>query len=858
MSIVEDTCAKIASNPAFLADYAAIVKQSVLGGAGLPREDTVDQEALRRLVQSAALFAQTENAHWRSLAYRICIGALEYKKELGGIEEAARLTLSRLGNFPAINFAFRGTVEPKSLPLSVFFEISRRKTQNTVQFGDGPMILTDMQKKVWDTIISGSSIALSAPTSAGKSFVFQSYVDSRKRINPLTQIVFLVPTRALIGQVAAAIGDTRIGSELGVVTVPIQGLKRGVGTPIYVLTPERLQTLLLAEKSLQFDLVIVDEAQLIADRSRGVTLYSALQDLKDRNPSSQILFSSPQVRTPDIFGQAIGDKELKVIKSTESPVAQNIILLNGDDLNPLKISAQLSSNESRTILSEFDSSINIYNSSDRLIYAAWSLGQNSQSLVYGHGPGTCEEISSKLVDLGTSSGDEKEKKMVSDATREARIVLSNFAKESVHDSYLLAETVISGVGFHYGRMPTLLRSAVEDLFSAGHLEYIVCTSTLLQGVNLPARNIFMHNPVKGDDIPIDPVEFWNLAGRAGRLGKDFQGNVFLIDYDKWDAKPLSGPKDNEIKPAIEIALSDEADGFLNYIERRDAPSGESPLFESVFTKLLRDFRRGKLSHAFDQISTVSADVRSAVTAALENATKGMMLSDDTLDASPLISAYRQDELYQYMKEKIRQKGPDYLIPPHPSSEFRPTLEKMWRVFARVHRYIEKRPGNHHRFWAPLALRWMRGDSLPLIIENSIDYWKKEAPRRDRRRVIRDVLKDIETGLRFRYVNLLGCYTAILKQALADLDFSDYVARIPALTLYLELGASSGSMVQLLGMGLSRHAAGKVANLSVNRDMDAGTARSFVQRLRVESSGLSPYIGREVERLQRALNGATKA
>ncbi len=166
-------------------------------------------------------------------------------------------------------------------------------------------------------------------------------------------------------------------------------------------------------------------------------------------------------------------------------------------------------------------------------------------------------------------------------TVEVRKNLAAFAKEAVHPSYVLAETVEGGVGFHYGRIPPLLRSVVERAFADGHLNYIVCTSTLLQGVNLPARNVFMQNPHKGEENPIESVDFWNLAGRAGRLGKDFQGNVFLVDYDEWESSPLSGLKDEPIKPSLEVTLTDSSAELLEYIAATDRPSGKNPNLEAA-------------------------------------------------------------------------------------------------------------------------------------------------------------------------------------------------------------------------------------------------------------------------------------
>lgn len=65
---------------------------------------------------------------------------------------------------------------------------------------------------------------------------------------------------------------------------------------------------------------------------------------------------------------------------------------------------------------------------------------------------------------------------------EARRDLAKFVADHVHEDYVLARAVMKGVGFHYGNMPALVRQAIEQAFDERLLDFIVCTSTLLQGV----------------------------------------------------------------------------------------------------------------------------------------------------------------------------------------------------------------------------------------------------------------------------------------------------------------------------------------------------------------------------------------
>ncbi|STB46433.1 ski2-like helicase [Capnocytophaga canimorsus] len=71
---------------------------------------------------------------------------------------------------------------------------------------------------------------------------------------------------------------------------------------------------------------------------------------------------------------------------------------------------------------------------------------------------------------------------------------------------------------------------------------IVCTTTLMQGVNIPAQNVIMRNgnirlkKENGIMPKLTNYEISNLRGRAGRLLKDFIGRTFVLDQNAFENK----------------------------------------------------------------------------------------------------------------------------------------------------------------------------------------------------------------------------------------------------------------------------------------------------------------------------------
>jgi hypothetical protein len=113
----------------------------------------------------------------------------------------------------------------------------------------------------------------------------------------------------------------------------------------------------------------------------------------------------------------------------------------------------------------------------------------------------------------------------------------------------------------------VIRSEVERLFRSGKIRFLVCTSTLIEGVNLSCRTIVLRGPRKGIGHPREPHDFWNLAGRAGRWGNEFQGNIICIDPQNAQARPSGIPERARFPIKRENdAVIEKGDSLADYLE----------------------------------------------------------------------------------------------------------------------------------------------------------------------------------------------------------------------------------------------------------------------------------------------------
>lgn len=119
---------------------------------------------------------------------------------------------------------------------------------------------------------------------------------------------------------------------------------------------------------------------------------------------------------------------------------------------------------------------------------------------------------------------------------EIRLV-QDFLRTEISADFRLVEMLEKGVGVHHAGLSDDVRALMEWLAEAGNLRVLCATSTIAQGINFPVFSVFLQSrfvPQGARSVEISPREFWNLAGRAGRLDHDSVGVVGLsegIDRD---------------------------------------------------------------------------------------------------------------------------------------------------------------------------------------------------------------------------------------------------------------------------------------------------------------------------------------
>ncbi|MDK1492958.1 DEAD/DEAH box helicase [Sinorhizobium sp. 7-81] len=843
---MQELADRVWANPRFREAAARIQRSWISRELGsTPSDSPGNPEDAARIMQAAAVLACSATPEHRRLAYRAATAAYELVgTDILPLEQALRVVLGRLGNFPA--FQTRADVDRAlaDMPPLLVAEELALSDDRRVMLRDKPFFLTAFQYDLWDRLGKGRRVAVAAPTSAGKSFVLQNHLVRLYDGDTDRTVVYLVPTRALIAQVSQDLASIFSQDPKGrpeILTVPTEPDVALSKRSICVMTQERMQLMLGAHPDFSADVVIADEAHSIADGSRGVLLQWVVDDLLRRRPDAQLLFASPGIRNLEVFGRTFGLDDIERMPSSEPTVAQNFLSVRIVSARGGLVSVHsVEPGGHETQVSEIVIGHTLASRKEMLVHVSAALGKGAANIVYANGAAEAEDVALQLSELL------KEREATPD--REA---LAQLAAESVHGSYVLAECVRHGIAFHYSTIPTQVRQAIEKAVSDGVVDFLVCTSTLLQGVNLPARNVFMCKPEKGRTHPLEATDFWNLAGRAGRLRREFQGNIFLIDYEAWKVKPLDQPRDSVIVPAIETGVTDRRTDLVATITRDGPQLRDDPDVETIFVRLFDDLERGDLSKTMDRFHTAGIDpvATGEIATALIGAATEITLPAHVLRRSPSISPHKQQDLYRVLERMAagdRAKA-RALIPAHPRESGAYDSYAAVLKLCNMHLVGLPETDRRHRFQALMATFWMSGEPLPRIIERQIIRGGAEAKSR---KIIRDVLDAIEKIVRFEAVRLLSCYCGVLLQLFEDIGMPDLATSVPPISLYLEVGASDRTMISLIAVGLSRASAAILNDAAVDKNMDVAAAKNWLKTRPLEVYGLSPLLLEEANRIAR--------
>ncbi|UXN54849.1 DEAD/DEAH box helicase [Shouchella clausii] len=660
------------------------------------------------LLRFSDILCRSDLTEARNLSYKIISLLYDFYSEDIFFKMQATTVLVKLGNFPSLKLAI-GSDE---------FNLDEIKVESIIKetyqlAPDSKNIFTDAQYKVFEELKDSNHFSFSGPTSFGKSFIIESFIKHLiKERNASDNIVILVPTRALINQVKNKLKKEILVSKYKILshpTVPL--LFRNKGSKyIFVFTPERLISY-LSNDNPAINYVFVDEAQklLTENDSRAPLFYHALMLAKRK--SINLYFSSPNIKNSEIFLQLFGNSTDDTLSVTESSVAQNRFFIDC-----VENKAVMFTENGEEIDIPYDS-FNT-NEHESLKNAITILGREVQNIIY------CNTVDDTI---GYALNFAQNLEAKSNPNLDCLIDL---VRTTMHEEYYLVDCLKKGIAFHFGGLPQRIREKIEVLFRNKDIEHIFCTSTLLEGVNLPAKNIFILSNAIGLRKFSD-VDFWNLAGRAGRLTKDLSGNIICLRLknkkNRWDKpqKDLKVVKEKKVNKVESILMTNKEKFYINIgnsIEEK--PFTRKSLSESK-KKMFETYGNILSYHALSRTESI---LRSKFIENNKDGTKILNKIDIKNEVPKEILAQSMNIKLKY-QNKILKKGED--LPNIPNEvDYDACLKLLITLYDYYNWRDEESKGKRRlgknkkvlSYYAVLMNSWINSKPLNLIIKDIIKYY----------------------------------------------------------------------------------------------------------------------------------------
>jgi hypothetical protein len=348
------------------------------------------------------------------------------------------------------------------------------------------------QHQAVNLLRTGTDVVVSAPTGAGKTYIFELLHQGRHLSG---QAIYTVPTRALANDKYAEWKEAKW--NVGIATGDIA---ENVDAPVVVATLEtQLERLVRGEGP---SLLVIDEYQMISDHARGAN-YEAAVALAPAG--TRLLLLSGSVANPEdvVFWLRGLNRQAEVVLTKERPVPLEEV--------PMETLPQRQ-RQFQNYWPRFAAAVMIADLAPLLIFAPRRK--------------EAESIARRLA-ADLPMGDPLE------LTPEQRAVCGKD----------LATLIEKRIAFHHSGLSYGARAGViEPLAKAGQLRVIVATMGLAAGINFSVRSVHVAGTTYHDgrsEHKLAPDELLQMYGRAGRRGLDDKGHV-VTSRDSpsiFDARP---------------------------------------------------------------------------------------------------------------------------------------------------------------------------------------------------------------------------------------------------------------------------------------------------------------------------------
>jgi hypothetical protein len=437
-------------------------------------------------------------------------------------------------------------------------------------------------------VLKGESAIVQMPTSAGKTKATELILRSAFLAERVSLAIIIAPFRALCHEIKNSLVEafhnepTKVDELSDALQTDFEIAELLGHQQILVVTPEKLLYVLrhAPELAAHIGLLVFDEGHQFDSGTRGITYELLLTSLRSMIPAgTQKVLISAVISNAEAVGEWLNGEPNVVEGTTLIPTFRSVGFASWlDQLGRIEYVDSRDAEQGEffvpRVIERFNLGRKKRERTDRFfpektdgqaiaLYLGLKLVPNGSIAVFCGRKSTAASVCEKAVDIIERGAPLALPSDFSDAQEVAR--LTHLHVENLGAEAPASQSAAHGIFSHHGNTPHGIRLAVEHAMRDDLVRFVVCTSTLAQGVNLPIRYLIVTSVYQGMER-IKVRDFHNLIGRAGRAGMHTEGSILFADpviFDKrkarndkwrWDqVKELLEPRNSE--PCISNLLS---------------------------------------------------------------------------------------------------------------------------------------------------------------------------------------------------------------------------------------------------------------------------------------------------------------
>lgn len=429
--------------------------------------------------------------------------------------------------------------------LNIVDDAIKNYHRSTTSSENENIILDGLQKNIVDQYqkLETRRIMVSAPTSFGKSYLLQEILFNNAQ--EYENVMIILPTIALLNEnvnkYQALVKSGKL--NYNIVSTNYEDLDLS-SRNLFIFTPERALKF-LGKYDLKINFFFFDEVYKIEER---------LDVTKDNHSGEEVISGNDKraaafrtclyllakcVKDYYIAGPFL-DLENKKCVGLKRFLTNNFVKIFQVKFDPtLRITYDawkiVDITENNSIIPEarsYKTRLEKQNQVGKLVRIKKFIDEHDlgKTIVYLNYPSKIVEIlkTSDVFDLQPIKNKELEEFI---AHLKTKYNVTMYGISSI-EYWTLIKCLEFGIGIHHGKMPKYIQNEILRQFNKPDgLNYLFCTSTIIEGVNTVAKNVVMLSNSYGTG-DIKKFAFKNIKGRAGRYYSNFIGNLFYCDADQ--------------------------------------------------------------------------------------------------------------------------------------------------------------------------------------------------------------------------------------------------------------------------------------------------------------------------------------